>query len=477
MPDASSSRYQSRLFNFVHQRTHGLGDALKLTFRHVQVTVAWSLEALLYPVYLLVQKVFQSGLRQLQPEKQQPQPQLEAHDDIDSQLVETSSFASIPIQRVLCAVENQPTVAQGIASELVSRDLVLVSYENEILNILTLQQQEKLQAQILTEVANYWRNWRLTDEKDEPKQLREIERLLTKLTNGSTESTSSPYPPLGLFDAAVAQLESNALVPMSHVQQRASEFIEVVLTQLNIFIYGTEQVTKNAPGTVVAENWNQKLRIQALISAALNFFFGDGIAKKVKERETTKTISERVPSKPLPQRPRTPTLSNSELEDPWLTFNDLFDESQQIDAPGNNQRLVTPSQTTNPTLPHNPSARYSPKNGINSYQNFFRKLKSGAALTQQQKLTGDLGRIQRRLEEITSTLELQNEMSEGEISQQVRQTTQVETKPDWIETKAKSIGYEKHPLERILEWVDDTMVLLEEMFVKIFQSLQRIFKL
>jgi len=38
------------------------------------------------------------------------------------------------------------------------------------------------------------------------------------------------------------------------------------------------------------------------------------------------------------------------------------------------------------------------------------------------------------------------------------------------------MGYEKHPLEKILEWLDAVILWLEEIFAKLFQSLQRVWQ-
>ena len=472
MSSASSVRYQSRLFNFVRQQSRRLGESIQHKLRHLQVATKWTLEAILSSVYRLIEKAFESAGKQLQQELQRRELQLLAHD-IESQ-IETSPSTDTPIQRVLEAVEKQPyhalkghlLVVRGIASELVSRNLVLVSNENEILNILTLQQQEKLQDQILTEVASYWRYWRLSEEKDETEMLREIERLLTKLTDDSdivdqmpalsTETESIPgrriakrlevwgytnkvrlafgnvfslrrrfskrrfskrrfananderglpetrlrgfslysrdfqspgiysqnyYPARKLLNAAVTKLKSNALVPMQSaklaVQQRSSEFIQVVQSQLNIFLYGKEQLTKSAPAV-------SALNIQALIRAAINFFFGDDGA---------------------------------------------------IAQPQKSTRDLTPTQKT------------------------LAKIASG-------KQTA------------LSVSQFKSESNKEEIFwQQSHQTTEVEAKPDWIETKAKTIGYELHPLEQILAWLDSVMLLLEEIFVKVFQSLHRLWEL
>jgi hypothetical protein len=37
-------------------------------------------------------------------------------------------------------------------------------------------------------------------------------------------------------------------------------------------------------------------------------------------------------------------------------------------------------------------------------------------------------------------------------------------KPDWIDISATSLGYEKHPLEQILEWLDQSILWIEQIF-------------
>ncbi len=42
--------------------------------------------------------------------------------------------------------------------------------------------------------------------------------------------------------------------------------------------------------------------------------------------------------------------------------------------------------------------------------------------------------------------------------------------PDWIEIQARSQGYVKHPLERVLEWVDRWLLRIEKWFEKMWSS-------
>lgn len=49
----------------------------------------------------------------------------------------------------------------------------------------------------------------------------------------------------------------------------------------------------------------------------------------------------------------------------------------------------------------------------------------------------------------------------------------LEHSPDWIETKATHVGYAKHPLEQLLEWLDRGMLWLEEIITTIWRSITK----
>lgn len=514
MANATKSRYQSRLFNFVHQQSRRLGDRVEQTFRHLQVATTWSLEALLYPVFLLMQKAVESAGKQLNPQQAQKKLHLSAYNPDSPPATDT------PIQRILQAVENLPQTTEdkeninktplaflsgslakafsrfkfvqnssstltysspirenpssgnikqlrlpirGIATQLINRNLVLVTAENQILDILTPQQQEKLQDRIIGEVADYWHYLRLAAVKKETQILPEIDRLLTKLT--SQNDGSMPILPasgrelvypdeiLTFIDTSIAKLESKALTPLSRanltVQQRSREIIEVVQTQLNIFVYGKELTTTNK------EIKSDRFQIQAIIEAALNYFFGQPKGKKL---DSSPSYSNSI----SPALPNNSQLPNPDLTaDPWLSWGDLFGEFKEVA----DQEVA--DQIKNPALKASQSPRYSPKS-IYNYQNVVTK--PGSVVKQQKPIT-DLKRTQKTSKKAQIS-QLGN--NKGEIAQKQHfQTTEIEAKPDWIETKATSIGYEKHPLEQILAWLDATLLWLEEMFVRLFKSLQQ----
>jgi len=514
MPSASYNRYQSRLFNFVHQQSRRLGDRLDSTFRHLQVATKWSLQALFYPVILLVQKAVESAGKQLHAQAPQNRLQLQTNN-IHSQ-PETPPDADTPIQRVLEALEdnqtkrqgdtenvnknffgfrwfkffpNQPSASslnssstvtnipkphfstvRGIASQLENRNLVLVTAENEILDILTRQQQEKLEDRIIGEIADYWHYWRLATKKQETEVLPEIERLLQKLTGNANTTPAlpeamqrqaliNPEEVLAFLDASLAKLESNALSPLSRatltVQERSLEIIKVVQTQLDIFLYGKELTVRGE------DIQSDRLRIQAIIEAAVNYFFGERTGKKLDASPPKSNIYQ------ANQCDR--YLQNQDLvADPWLSWDDLFGNFEPID-----QKVA---QTTNPALPASQSPKYL-QNWLNSYQNI--PSLPASKLVKRQKPTTDLTRSEKASGKVATIKSTESKISQvgsnkGEVAQKQRsQTTEIEAKPDWIETKATSVEYEKHPLERILAWLDAALLWLEEKFVRLFQLLQQ----
>ena len=436
MASAPSGRYQSRLFNFVHRQTRRLTEQYARTFRHLQVSTNWSVQVLLYPVYRLFQST-ELARKQLFSFVQQTWPQLQP-DNSDSP-PQTPPNADTPIQQVLLLV-NVPSkkadtlrrtrpVVRGIATQLSSRTLVLVTAQNEILDILTTQQQQKLQEQIIGEVADYWRHQRLA--------------YLAGQKNG--EFILHPERTLTFLDRTIAELESN-LAPVSEVAlalgKRSREMIHLVQTQLSVLLSGFPQPA-GSQSLAIAPNGSDAhtFRIQALIRAAIDYFFG---SRSRNLQQTTPTHSSlKLPfistrQKPLPHsrsihrlgsrpsnlakafsRQQPPQLVSSDL-DPWLTLDDLFGDS--IDA----------------------------STGV---------LEQGSR--EARELLSRGARERGRIEDF------------GRKDFPLRPPAPL---PQWIETKATKIGYVKHPLEQLLEWLDRAMLLLEKVLTSVFQWVQQLWR-
>ena len=408
MASASDRRYQSRLFNFIHQQICRVSEQSSQAFRHLQVSTSWGVQVLLYPIYLLFQSTKLAG-KQLHSRVQQSWPQLDTNDP-NSQ-PQTSPTADTPIKRVLLLVDvlsvseervaNLPTaktppfflsafsatrrfkfhstpthnrpVVRGIATQLLSRILVLVTAQNETLDILTLQQQQQIQEQIEREVANYWHH--------------RIPQTEQEIRGNFSHQT------LAFLDRTVAELESNRLAPVSEVAialvRGSWRLVLAVQARLTVSLSGKAQLDGiRQPGSVPAPAENHKFRIQALIWAAIDYFFGN----------------------------RGGNLISDDL-DSWLTSSDLFGISE-------------------------PENVLAPKSQV-----------------QQQEHNRTVDRTRKKPRSLKSSESLQ-------ISSQ---DTQLEPAPEWIETQAAAMGYVKHPLEQLLELLDRAMLWLEEVLMIAWQ--------
>ncbi len=319
--------------------------------------------------------------------------------------------------------------------------------------------------------------------------------MLTKLTGSNGENKTPALPlvnakqnteelsllnakrSLALLDATIAKLESYALEPVSHTSRELIQFLQ---TQLQIFIYGKEQIAFSKQTTTALENTqNPTSNIQTLIWAALNFFFGERQNKKLDNGKSNNQIppvllinhkkrQRYTPKKLL----KTSKLQSDELVELWLNESDVFGDvqviSKSIHHPNNTNNIISSTTISTQALPSSQTTN-------NPLYSLIYRLKS-LTLQPQERLVIK----QNPVTNITSNHTTSNKISVATktafaiFQQQRQQNTGVEAKPDWIETKAKIIGYEKHPLEQILTWLDAAMLWLEEMIVRVFKFLQRL---
>jgi hypothetical protein len=499
MPFASG-RYQSRLFNFLHRRSQKLSDRVGKTLRQVKVTASWSVQAIIYPVFVLIQKAVESSGKQFSGSE--PNKQSFLGGNIDD--TEYSLNPDIAIIRVLETVKNLPSQqigldelskiqnireisVRGIATNLENRKLVLVSENNQIMDILTPQQQVRSQNQIVHEVAKYWDYWQVSNNQVEKESenlnlFPEIDRLLQRITGRNRVSLTevaevsgeSKLVSLELIDATVANLEFKALVPVSRaaltVKNQGLKLIEVIQSNFQVFLYGNESLSVSDLDS--QERKISDVSIKDLIRKAVNYFFYDStgldsnFGNQLSRHHTPeRSLNESRKSKILSSsRKKQGLIIESQINDPWLTFDDLFaedvifesDEESQI---GNLDNQIS-NQTENPRLP----GKVKKPKLLNQYKtggNLATTKKSSQALSQSLTLNKSrkLAVSPARMSEVS-----QVDISEDESKRQV----------DFIEIKARTVSYDKHPLEIILEWLDISLLWLEKGFVivvRFFKSL------
>ncbi len=367
-----SSPYQSRLFNYLNRQSIRLSAQYDRVWRQIKMTTIWGAQILLYPAYLLVQagrlaiaqaaetvgkvlsplpasKLSEPSL----PPAEQPIQQVLA--EIDSWQLEAQAVnvlpslggesatkpaltgdlkfwivtclstvtepapvtvAALPGEE-LTTTESNPIlkcalVVQGVASLLSSRTLVLVTTENEILDILTPEQQRRLQQRLIWELADYWRQWRLAQVAQQgianklklPKERSHLwlpirlfwqgmawmqSSTVAIATNLFQESTMTRRQ---LASATVAPLDEDNLSHISALILDQLAFLDCTVAelekrQLNVgeeFSHRTQEILQqwqNQFGWVSSADSAETPavgsgeKIRALIARAINYFFGN----------------------------------------------------------------------------------------------------------------------------------------------------------------------------------------------------------
>ena len=454
---------------------------------------------------------------------------------------EQKALTPRPLNQLVSQIKNAFSFAQtsdliirGIACVMENRQLVLTTADNEILDVLSLEQQRTLNQSIRTEMANFWYERRLewsvsqkflgiiplvnqeTENILPPVQLLlrtlhwlETQSLSPKLQN-LTQSALVPTTaiiPVGnaliqKLDQKVAALE-NQEIPFSQpifqqISQRLqtirhsavvesslektgqiihqigfpeqlqklgespqlnqlkhlnSEFLERIsrqLTQSNLS--GKIALNNNPENSLVSPNFLEEtpadpFQIQILIQAAIAYFFGQKSASPhFSEQNKTSLVG-----------------STESIEDPWLAWEDLFiDRSQEIQG----QTLPLRGIPRRKALNSGKSSKITKKSQKNSKisRSKSQQLSKSAVQTSTTTRTNFP-----TASEITATLE---EEIETALMPTNSIKTDLEAAPDWIETEAKPMGYLKHPLERILEWLDIVVLWLEENVRKIWHWLR-----
>ncbi|MEQ9483994.1 hypothetical protein [Coleofasciculus sp. F4-SAH-05] len=264
---------------------------------------------------------------------------------------------------------------QGVATLLPTRTLVLVSITNEILDILTPEQQQKLAARISWELATLYRQWRLVDNLKTSRVQRQLShlakpslflplRLFWQLMawvqtspvaiaiNLFGESTLSddqelmpaiaspteipqnfayswlkrfaPGGTLAAIDDTIAQWESHPLQTSNHVaialRHRSQSLLQT---------FKTSFITPRQPTDPTQTSASHPFWLVGLIYAAIDYFFGQGSSHPFHHQDTTSVNPTEDINQRFANSTTSVTLPGTEFTyktepDPWLTWDDLF---------------------------------------------------------------------------------------------------------------------------------------------------------
>lgn len=484
MSSATSNRYQSRLFNFVYKRSRRLSEQLN---RAVQSVTSWIMPVVTYPAQVLHARVNKSLPQLPELDKSDLPPNADTpvknvlslvQGQADEELAHPSqpptptNFLAwlggkfFPKTQTISIGSSAQPVVRGIASYISNRALVLVTPQNEILEILDSWHQQKLQARIIDEVARYWRYQRLlvgskdvTIEQLPARQSLPIRLFSWLQIKNLTKSSDRTFP--DSYD------ERGELI---FATQQAIAFLDRSIAQ-----FEANHLASPAKDAAKTNTW----QIQVLIWAAIDYFFGERQSKKL-QHQLENNLN-------LPTTNKVNLLSTSEdkIADPWLTLEDLFGVSKLEKQPA----IVSSSSSFQAQLPEDSTLKRSNQlSNKYSLRGLFKRIqpnKSFSQIAQKSHVITQLVKVERKKERVQITsrspqnsqpLNSQREASTVfNLSNPVAsQSSNINHTPDWIETEATTMGYIKHPLEQLLAWLDSAMLWVEELLVKIWQQLQKV---
>jgi hypothetical protein len=513
----SSGRYQSRVFNFLHGKTRKMAQQWEKTSRQLKEIAQVGVHLLLVPVYAVYQATRTVGKRlkgrsaggvgakTLGTGETRPATSAPAEAGSDAILAREGDT---PIARVLMSVEAiapedsatdpgaivkvrevhpiakiravpqaiarwfdgkiAPFAARlwrgstrgqlkiiGVASDLATRSLVLVGENYRILGILTPQQQQILRDRIDWELQGGDRT--ALSGRTAPRPLgskmatpaihggsRALQPQWGSFLKGGSIVTRSPQAepsqaiaigealplpgPLMGLDRAIARVEKTAVPAIAWVQELAVALVSDP--------YESPQ-SPIAPGEPTATI----LRIQALIEAAIDYFFGSREPSLTGEIEEDDALEGRSPRGTLTGDRAVPKPARTHrLPQPLSVDLGLFRQGQWVGE----------------TIAAAPKLKMAKVSA--SGERALKRVKA---------------QIEKRDRAIASaTAAIRAATASPTIATASPSGQAPEFHPDWIEACVTQVEYVKHPLERVLEWVDRAMLYLEEKAIALWQWLQ-----
>ncbi|NRB08821.1 MAG: hypothetical protein HRU34_17980 [Richelia sp.] len=259
-----------------------------------------------------------------------------------------------------------------------------------------------------------------------------------KSESGEMQIVRKPRGAVAILDNTIATLESRAIVPFS---QTSRALFASFQNQLKIFLYGQELFQK-------PDDNKDKQGIPQIFAQAFELF----LSRKGNNTDNLRiNTTHKLPVNPLPpQQSLTPNIKNPEITDTWLTLNDLFGDSQNI--PPETEEMEISNANTSSGVTH--------WNWRTSHQKMVKKTQPETSLVEQQSSNLDINPITKN----------------SSLSQSETTSNQLETNPKSIDTQAKLVGYAQHPLERILQLLDNGMLWLEEKIIQVFKLIKRLWQ-
>jgi hypothetical protein len=453
---------------------------------------------------------------------------------------------------ITASAAHLSTAIQGVASLLETRKLVLVTRQNQILDILTGQQHLQLQRRIVWEIAHYWRQQRRFGAASaQPARVSNFLPLPKDRTNA--------LPPVRMFRYWMAWMQVGPLAVTTNLFQESKLALHAATqTQLALNASSEQPLRSAQPSWVMLEvdfyDWLGQVN-QSIGSLLISGLQGSTTGLTKLSARVVASLPQGDRSNPSAQLPAAPssqlaqqgldrllsapqtmgdrlfqwtrslfqesslvfqTPSDSKSSDkswsasqtspadaaqPWLTMEDLFQPSNQpVSAPFSSSPAHPPRQSDQPQqtakqsfkqwitarIQKNTNPARSALVPVNKPESDWELLDTAAIEAaakaelakhrqdsprgMQQALAKRRGRSSIQTASTTKMTRSASAQSGRSLVSPAASTPEPAseaqehalTASTWIETEAKLVGYVKHPLEQLLEWLDRGMCWVEE---------------
>lgn len=511
MSSASTGRYQSRLLNFLIDKSQELSDRMGQAARHVKTATVWSIQLLIYPVYAMFQTGRLAG-KQLQQAANHKLRRLpgssQTHQGKSSSVAKAPQSRQKPTAHQNHADQNNvdlplPPIADKADDSLLVRGFHKLIHWMETGTVavkVNLFKESKLVASVLPEssetAGKVDRNSHVVTDKESMKEsaedssfLKAVDRTVAQIetgqipqwqemTNGVVAGTRSLWEPVknwymwqgdDLLDLNL-DLDDDDLTrdlwaePIHQSQSTAKSSLNSSVT------------TSQVPGKPLPELVQKS---EAMMRTKITEWFGK-VSALVHPPTVNRSVAEipsYKPSKPA-DTPINSAVNISEISQ-QQAYAAMAAELSAVPQPNNNlvyqswDLLRTNAANLKENLAISPIAKSS--------QSLATVATAATATIQKfgETVGATVGAIAVK-NAVQSNLINQN-ASVSDIAQTQTIETgmgEPETGRDYIEAKVVSTGYIKHPLETVLEWIDWVMLRVEEIAIYIvewFQGLKQRF--
>jgi hypothetical protein len=333
----------------------------------------------------------------------------------------TGSPTKLAISNQLRVPEQPDAIQiQGIAALLDSHQLVLVDVKNQLLDVLSAEQQLCLQRRIADDVASYWRQQRLLDAENYPW----VDRFLPL-----PKERTLALPPIRAFWQLMAWMQTSPVAVATNLFQEARLQEARLLHSASTPLALPDSVALRS-----AASWETG----GELGGNLRRWFRDRLHLLL------------APELPYVKASSNPLIKASSGDVQSLSFSP---PNLSLASSNGLERSLTPPQIQ---MHDSLSLTMPSRRDIQPTQTAASKLAPKSEMTSKPEANQIISSTTEKISAVPAAAE----------------NTELIAKPDWLEVEVQLVAYEKHPIEQLLDWIDRGMSWMENRVVETWKWLR-----